>query len=155
MKTRFTLNVTLGIVALIAFMLFGLFKSVNRGCKNSFGVEFNARRKQLNIPALPPDWPVFYEGEKCTTWQQPKGKKGHGFKIMVYDGCEPDGELDHYYFSPKRLQDTVLTMDHRYKNTHRKTDSAIFTFQTGDHVDTITRQKAESILTANKIDRDY
>jgi len=141
-------------MGLIALILFGVLNLIYSRCHNSFGAEFNGRRKQLKIPIVHPEWPV-YKDDKHTTWEKAKVEKGHGFKFIVYDGCELDGEQDHYWFSSKKLQDTVLTMDYRYRNSYRKIDSAIFTFRQGNREDTITRQKADSILAANKIDRDY
>ncbi|HZY35653.1 MAG TPA: hypothetical protein VFE53_03330 [Mucilaginibacter sp.] len=141
-------------MGIIAFILFGLSAIINSRCQNGFGAEFNARRKQLKIPVVHPDWRV-YKHDDYTTWEKAKVEKGHGFKMATYDGCELNFEEDHYWFSSKKLQDTVLTMDYWYKNSRRKIDSTIFTFLQGNNEDTITRQKADSILAANKINRDY
>ena len=115
----------------------------------------NARRKAMKIPILPPGWEVYHKGESYTIWQIPKVKKGHGFKQVVYDGCNLDMEEDHFYFSTKPLQDTVLQMYYLFKNNRRKIDSTIFTFRQGNHDDTLTREQAEHILAVNGIDKDY
>jgi hypothetical protein len=155
MKIRSVQDLIWVIVAIVALLLIAVFKYRTYRCQNSFGVEMNARRKALKIPIIPPGWPVYHTDDRYTIWTEQKVKKGHGFKLVTYDGCELNLEEDHYWFSSKKLQDTVLTMDYLYPNSHRKIDSATFTFRQGDHEDTITRQKADSILAANKIDRDY
>ena len=155
MKIRSARNLIWLIATIVTVVLVVLFKYREYRCQNSFGVEFNARRKALQIPIIPPDWPVYHKGDGYTIWMQPKHAKGHGYKQVVYDGCELDAEQDNYYFSAKPDQDTVLEADQLYQNSHRKINSATFTFRQGEHVDTITRQKADSILAANKIDRDY
>ncbi|BAU52644.1 hypothetical protein [Mucilaginibacter gotjawali] len=150
------------IVTIILFVLMpasliyvGVSTYLHHRCANSFGTEFNGKRKELHIPIIPSDWPVYHKDENSTIWQEPKVKKGHGFKLVAYHGCELDLEEDHYYFSSKKLQDTVLTMDHSYVNSQRKRDSTIFTLHRGNRLDTITRKQADSIFIAYKIDKDY
>lgn len=128
---------------------------IDSRCADSFGPEFNKKRKELHIPIIPSGWKVYNSTETATLWKAPKVRKGHGFKVVVYDGCELDGEEDHYYFSSKKIQDTVLEVAYRYINKHRSKDSTVFVFQIGNHADTITRGKADSIFAANKIDRDF
>jgi len=64
-------------------------------------------------------------------------------------------EEDYYWFSSKKLQDTILKIDYRYINSHMRKDSTIFSFRRGDHVDTLTKHQADSIFKAYKIDQDY
>lgn len=146
------------LICLIAGLLifFGVEKYETFRCQSSFGLELNERRIKLKIPILPSNFKVYIKDEHSTMWESPKVKKGHGFKVIVYDDCELDGEEDHFYFSSKNIQDTVLEIDYRYINSHRTKDSTIFTFQIKDHpADTITSKQADSIFKAYKINRDY
>jgi hypothetical protein len=155
MKKRLSFNVMFVVIAIIGLVIVGSIKFVHQRCQNSFGVEFNATRKQMKIPKLHPEWVVYHKDDGYTIWQAAKTKKGHGFKQIVYDGCELGEEVDDYYFSSKAIQDTILSIEHLYKNSHRKIDSVIFTFREGNREDTISRGQAEYILVANGIDRDY
>jgi hypothetical protein len=155
MKIRNIVNVAVGCLFVGILIFYGIYKYKVYRCHSSFGTELNGRRKEMHIPILPADWPMYNTEDYSTIWQAPKVKKGHGFKIVVYNDCELDLEEDHYYFSSKKLQDTVLTTEYRYINSFRKKDSTIFTFQIGGYVDTITSKQADSIFKANKIDKDY
>jgi hypothetical protein len=124
-------------------------------CQSGFCTELNGKRRELHISILPSGWQLYHKDDNYTIWWVPKVKKGHGFKQIVYDGCELDLEEDQYYFSSKKLQDTIITIDYKYINSHRSKDSTLFTFQEGNHTDTISSKQADSIFSANKINKDY
>lgn len=133
----------------------GVSKYIDFRCANSFGPEFNKKRKELHIPIIPLVWKVYFSDVNATAWQASKVRRGHGFKVVVYNGCDIDEEEDHYYFSSKKIQDTVLTAYYKYVNRNRRKDSTVFIFQIGHHADTITSKKADSIFAANKISKDF
>jgi len=155
MKIRKIIVITAFCLIAGLFAFSGVMYYVDFCCAASFGPEFNKKRKELHIPIIPSGWKVYNTENRSTAWQAPKVSRGHGFKVVVYDGCDLDGEEDHYYFSSKKIQDTVLEVDYRYVNKHRSKDSTVYTFQVGDHADTITTRQADSIFVANKINRDF
>ncbi|MCO5947046.1 hypothetical protein [Mucilaginibacter flavidus] len=155
MKTQKIIVITsLGLIGGF-FIFLGVSKYIDFRCANSFGPEFNKKRKELHIPIIPPVWKVYFSDENATAWQASKVSRGHGFKVVIYNGCDLDGEEDHYYFSSKKIQDTVLTAYYKYVNRYRNKDSTVFIFQIGHHADTITSKKADSIFVANKISKDF
>ena len=155
MKIRQIVNITLFVLIPASLIYLGVSTYLDFRCANSFGPEFNEKRKALHVPIIPLGWKVYNSDKTSTTWQEPRVQKGHGFKVVVYNGCELDAEQDHFYFSSKKLQDTVLTMDYSYANSQRKRDSTVFTLQIGDHDHTITPKQADSIFIACKINKDY
>ncbi|WDF79209.1 hypothetical protein PQ469_04235 [Mucilaginibacter sp. KACC 22773] len=132
----------------------GVSKYIEFSCANSFGPEFNKKRKELHIPIIPPAWEVYFKDKYATAWQARRVSRGHSLKVVVYNGCDLDAEEDHYYFSSKKMQDTVLTAYYKYVNRNRGKDSTVFIFQIGDHTDTISSKKADSIFVANRISKD-
>ncbi len=154
MKLQQIFVAVLGFIAVLVFVVDSITKFKNSRCQSKFGPELNERRKQLGISIVPPDWVVYSKDDHATLWQSPKKEKGHGFKVVVYDGCELDGEEDHYYFDSKKIHDSVLDIDYKYVNSKRKKDSTVFTYQLGNHLDTITRKQADSIFLANHVKKD-
>jgi len=154
MKTQRIVVVTVLCLFAGVFVFSEINNYINSRCAASFGLEFNKKRKELHVPIIPSDWKIYNRDATATLWEVPKVKRGHGFKVVVYDGCELDGEEDHYYFSSKKIQDTVLRVNHLFANKSRSKDSTIFTFQVGHDEDTISSRRADSILMANKISWD-
>ena len=119
----------------------------NYYCTSTFGIELNQRRAKLHIPLLPSSWHVLNKDETYSIWvPQNQMVIGHGFKEVVYRGCELDEELDHYYFDLKNPHNKVLEINYKYVNSKRKIDSTLFTLQIGNYDDTISKTKADSIL---------
>jgi hypothetical protein len=75
MKIRSARSLFWLIATIVTVVLVVLFKYREYHCQNSFGVEFNARRKALQIPVLPPGWPVYHKGDGYTIWMQAEQKK--------------------------------------------------------------------------------
>lgn len=148
--------IVIAALCLIAGLLIfsGVSKYIDFRCANSFGPEFNKKRKELHIPIIPPAWEVYSSNKNATVWQAPGVSRGHGLKVVVYNGCDLDAEKDYYYFSSKKMQDTVLTAYYKCVNSNRSKDSTVFIFQIGHHADTISSKKADSIFAANKISKD-
>lgn len=127
----------------------------NDACADNFGPELNQKRQSLHIPIIPASWHVAQKDDNFTLWTpQSNMVKGHGYKGISYNGCELNGEEDHYYFDSKKVHDTILEIDYRYINSRRKRDSTIFIFQIRHHADTISKKMADSILMANKTQLD-
>lgn len=126
----------------------------NSICQNKFGPEFNARRRALKIPVIPSNWHIKQQDDHFTWWIGKELVIGHESKRVVNFGCEIDEEKDDYFFDIKQVQDRYLEITHKFTNSIRKQDSTTYSYQIGDRANLITKEEADSIFRAEKMNTD-
>ncbi len=129
-------------------------KYKNNICQDKFGPEFNVRRQRMGIPTIPPGWQNNARyGEDDAFWSGKEGVNGHEGKTIVFSSdCVLDFERDDYRIEPSNGLSRSISIIVRYaKGKGRDTIS----FQYSPGARTITRQQADSIFAAEKIQKDY
>jgi hypothetical protein len=145
-------------IALVLFVGFNAHEDLKKYndsvCREKFGKEFNQLRQSLGIPMIPADWKIKRAASGSAEWQK-KDSTGHYWKLTFIDStCALDFERDEYNLKrahgvTRRISIVSTFARGKGKGTVR------FDYEVGDSTHTITRQQADSILTAEKIQKDY
>lgn len=126
----------------------------NKRCLDKFGTEFNLRRQKLGIPLLPADWHIDFQDSRSTDWRK-KDSMGHYYKTTLVDSlCAPEYEEDRYNLKPVRgvLRNMLILT---WFDNKKHADTIRYEYTGGNSTRTITRQQADSIFAAEKIQKDY
>src|SRR3984885_2121729 len=131
-------------------------KYKNHICQVKFGKAFNRRRLNMGVPVIPEGWhnkSSFDDAE--ANWKGKDNVIGHEGKIIFFSSDYGiDFERDDYNLAPSRS----LLRSISIKTTFAKgkgRDTISFDYSVGDSTKTITRQQADSIFAAEKIQKDY
>jgi hypothetical protein len=124
-------------------------------CDDKFGREFNARRRKLGTPEIPADWNVDYKGRRSVDWKA-KDTAGHAVKYISIDSsCTIRSEEDFYNLKPIHGVSRDVSVFTRYAKG-KGSDSISYFYEAGFNTNRqISRQQADSIFAAEKINKDY
>jgi len=121
----------------------------------SYSKEFNHCRQKLGIPVIPASWQVKSKGYKDIEWQSKKSIIGHDEKLIVLTtDYKIEFETDDYKLKPQDTIERNLYVRYIYA-TGKHPDTLDYSYAVGDSVRSITRQVADSILNAARIQKDY
>jgi len=131
-------------------------KYKNKLCLDKFGTEFNQRRQKLGIPILPAGWRINSVGSRSIDWiNKDSTTTGHFAKSSLVDSlCALEYEEDGYNLKSSRGIARHMSVLIWFDNKKR-TDTIKYNYDVGDSTKTITRQQADSIFAAEKIQKDY
>jgi hypothetical protein len=103
---------------------------------------------------IPPDWHVDFRGTGVTDWKK-NDTTGHYWKISNADStCALESEEDWYNFKPIKGVSRTMSIYTRFASG-MVSGTIRFDYEVGDSTKTITRQQADSIFAAEKIQKDY
>jgi len=122
-------------------------------CQDKFGREFNARRRRLGIPEIPPDWHIKYRNDRSFEWQGKNSVIGHQSKYISIDTCLIDFEEDRYHLKSVHGISRTMSINIGYAKGSGK-DSIFCHYDVGSDSHLITLSQADSILAADKIKKD-
>ncbi|CAN5444870.1 hypothetical protein BH09BAC6_BH09BAC6_07900 [soil metagenome] len=125
-------------------------------CQDKFGWEFNERRRKLGVPEIPADWNIESRGNRSMDWKGKESATGHESKYISIDStCRIEMELDDYKLKTINGVSRDLSISTRYKNG-KGSDSVFYSYyEAGDYKGLISRQQADSIFYADRINKDY
>ena len=127
---------------------------VTKKCQDQFGVEFNSKRHQLNIPSIPENWQIKRSDEIATLWISNTNLIGHQSKTVAYLKCSIEGELDNYKLKSQNGRERWIEIENKYATPTHK-GSAIYTYQIDHSSKEISKDVADSIFKSENINRDY
>lgn len=124
-----------------------------------YGLVYNKTRERLDIPVIPADWHIDYQGSRLADWRGKTGVLGHEEKYIGFDSLQSiEYERDEYNF--KGIKDTSRSISILFKYARGKGKDSIF-YSYGyplDKRDTtvnISRHQADSIFDKAGIEKDY
>ena len=152
------INTIASLLTLLLVFGFNCYQDIKRyklrTCQDKFGKEFNERRQRIGIPKIPADWHI----ESRSFSVEWKGKDhviGHALKVIGIDSiCAAASERDEYNIKPLINKARKISILFRYARGNDK-DSISFDYTLGDSTYKISRQQADSIFSAEKINKDY
>ncbi|GAA3974756.1 hypothetical protein [Mucilaginibacter dorajii] len=124
-------------------------------CQDQFGLIYNKVRQKLGTPQIPANWEIEYRTDYSVTWRAKDTTIGHQIKrISIDSACRVLYEDDDYKLGYNNSDKSSMLISTRY--THGKGgDSIFYYYNPGDSSRLISKQKADSIFAAKKINRDY
>ena len=127
---------------------------VKRCQDKKYGLSYNDKRKSLGIPAIPAHWHVKEHNPDFIWWTGDENIIGHKRKSVAFSGCDIVEEYDVYTLPKQNWQGRWIQIEYNYA-TETKKDSVAYTYQTDHTSRHISRSTADSILNAEKINKDY
>ncbi|MDB5134306.1 MAG: hypothetical protein JWP37_909 [Mucilaginibacter sp.] len=142
------------IIAAIIFLIIGVTAFKKKICQDKFGLELNQRRRILKIPVIPEYWHVKNKEEHSAYWIDKYGVIGHESKVVVFYGCQIKKEIDIYILKEQDGNPRSIELTYVYAKGNAD-DSIKTSYLIGHHDNIISRQQADSIFKAEKINPDY
>jgi len=123
-------------------------------CHTQFGVPFNQSRRERGIPTIPQDWQMELKSDTEIVWKGKNKAIGHISKCVFIDStCTDTFEIDYYNLKPLRGVSRSLSIaEEAYE---QPLDTYICMYDFGDNHRQINKMEADSILIAEKIQKDY
>lgn len=146
------------ILALVIIALtqgaFILYSYLHKRCQNQYGLNYNSKRKELGVPIIPNYWHIKQRDDESVWWTGDERVIGHKRKSVMFSGCDIYGELDVYNLPLKDGKQRLIEIEYRYGNKNH-IDSVSYTYQIDHSTTTVSKKIIDSILTAEKIKKDY
>ena len=122
-------------------------------CRAKYGKEYNSVRKKFGVPLIVNNWEIDTKYENATVWGILNGDViGHKRKTVIFDGCDVIEEEDVYQLPIENREKRFIEMHYKY-NVVKHKDS--IGYQVGSYSKLITKIKADSILNAEHINKNY
>ncbi|MEO3402293.1 hypothetical protein AAFN85_00215 [Mucilaginibacter sp. CAU 1740] len=126
-----------------------------KSCQDKkYGLSYNGKRKSLGIPAIPNHWHIKERNLDFIWWTGDENVIGHKRKSVVFSGCDIEAEYDVYTLPKQNGQGRWIEIEYNYPTKRRK-DSVVYTYQIEHDAKQISRKMVDSILNADKINKDY
>ena len=123
-------------------------------CQDKYGLSYNERRKALEIPIIPNNWHIKERDAEFIWWTGNEKVIGHQRKTVTFSGCNIDGELDVYTLPLQNEKGRWLDIEYKY-GVKPHPDSIVYTYQIEHTAKKISKNTADSILSAENINKDY
>jgi hypothetical protein len=124
-------------------------------CLDKFGPVFNRARQKLGTPQIPANWEVEHGRGNSVTWRAKDTTIGHQTKSIYLDSaCRVLSEYDDYKLGHNKADSGSMSIRTRY-SYGQGMDSIFYYYDPGDSSRLISRQQADSVFAAKKINRDY
>lgn len=125
-----------------------------RQCQNKYGLNYNIKRKELGIPIIPNYWNIKERDDESVWWTGDEDVIGHKRKSVIFSGCDISGELDIYNLPLKDGKRRLIEIEYKYGNKIHN-DSVSYSYQIDHSATMVSKNLIDSILTAEKIKKDY
>jgi hypothetical protein len=157
MKKRLTTGhfIIFFILICLSIALIKVFKRfLERRCQEKYSKIYNDTRQSLGIPVIPDNWHVKERDDEAVWWTGDESVIGHKRKSVMFSGCNIYGELDVYNLPLKDGKQRLIEIEYKYSDKHYS-DSISYTYQIDHTVTVVSKVVIDSILTAEKIKKDY
>ncbi|OOQ61722.1 hypothetical protein [Mucilaginibacter pedocola] len=123
--------------------------------QQKFGTSYNHVRVKIGAPTIPADWKPDYADLAHMYWNN-KFISGHYHKMIVFDTLKAIAhEEDVYKLDSLKGKERSIEIITQYARDGRSDSIFYRYYQTGSDMQIITHQKADSLLDAEKLSRDY
>ncbi len=154
-KVTFSIVILLNALLLISHLITDVGKYKTKICQDKFGMEFNKRRLSLGVPIIPEDWKINEQNEYHVEWKQTIDTIGHISKVITTEAdCSIDRDVDYYNFKPVKGVKRKLIIRNYYPQGEGK-DTISYDFYCGKEPKELSRKQADSLFTAEKLNKDY